>query len=136
MPALRVVAHPIDQVGAGGIADAVAVLLAPIVAAVAVAEEHVVLAVGVEHVRAGLRLIVFDAALDQVPVDLRPVDAVRGRRHADLVDRLGPAVDHLPLAAGDVPQVPGVVEAPDLRPAQHERLVRRIRQDRTVAELW
>ena len=73
---LGVVAHPVDQVGAGGIADAVAVLLAAIVAAVAIAEEHVVFAVGVEHVRAGLRLVFFDAALDQVPIQLVPVDAV------------------------------------------------------------
>ena len=97
MPAFAVVAHPVDQVRAGSVTDAIAVLLAPVVAAVAVAEEHVIFAVGEEHVRAGLRLVFLDAALDQIPVRLGPVDAVARSRHADLVDRLRPAIHHFHL---------------------------------------
>ena len=62
------------------------------------------------------------------------MDAVQGRCHAYLIDRLRPTLDHLPLASGDVPQIPGIVETPYLRPAQHEGFVRGIRQDRPVAE--
>ena len=53
----------------------------------------------------------------------------------DLVDRLGPAIDHLPLPAGDVPEVPEVVEAPDLRAAHDEGLVGRIGEHRSATEL-
>src|SRR5204863_7874540 len=111
---LRIFPHPMAQIPARSVSDAVTPLPAPEAGAVSVAEEHVVSAVAVENVGTRLRLVLFDPALDQVPVGFRPMDPVRRGRHADLVDGLGPSVHRLPLSARDVPQVPGVVEEPDL----------------------
>ena len=52
-----VVSIPVDKVVAGGVADAVTILLATEVAAEAIAKEHVVLAVGTKDIGAGLCLI-------------------------------------------------------------------------------
>src|SRR6185312_17513604 len=115
---------------AGCVSDSVSVLLPSIVAAVSIREEHVVLPVGVKDVRARLGLVGFDAARNQVPANLAPGIAVVRCRHADLVDRLGPAVHPFPLAARNIEQLPFPVEAADLRAAQDERLVGRITEDR------
>src|SRR4051794_41686860 len=122
-----VVALPGGQVGAARVADPVAELFASEVAAVPVAEEHVVDAVAQQYVRTGLRLVGLDAALDEVLALLRPRDPVGRRRHADLVDGLGPAVDDLPASPGDVEQLPRLAEPADLRAAHDEPLLRRAR---------
>ncbi len=132
---LAVVTYPIHQIAARRIADAVAVLLTPIAAAVAIAEEHVVLAIRVEDIGARLRLVFLHPTFNQIFVQLGPAQTVIRYGHADLVDGFCTPVDRLPLATRDVEQLPLAVEATDLRPAEHKGLVRAVTQDRAITHL-
>src|SRR6266853_4559612 len=118
-----IVSHPRDQVGRARIADPVALFVSAVAEAVAVAEEHVVLAVRENNVRARLALVGLQPYGDELTAEPFPAEAVVGRRHADAVHRFGPALVRNPLRAGDIPEIPAIAEPADLGSADDKRLV-------------
>src|SRR5690606_32783650 len=86
-----------------------------------VGEVHVIGAFVLEHRTAGLALVLILDGNDE-PVAARPVDAVLGGSHLDLVERFLAAVEIEPGNAGEVEHMPLAVEEVYPRAANDERL--------------
>ncbi|HBH7066933.1 TPA: hypothetical protein KWI17_002327 [Enterobacter cloacae] len=119
-----IITVPRDHIHAPRVADAVTVLFSAIMGAVTVAKKHVVFAVGVKHIRTGLRLVLLYTAGDQIFIQFCPGDAILRCRHANLVDRLSAAIHPLPFAPGNIKKLPLVIESANFWPAHHEWLIR------------